>query len=640
MKKVKLRVRECDIELIDEIRQKFNLSEISAKILINRNFTTIDEVEEFLHPDYKYFESADNFKDLQKGCNRILEAIKKGENILIYGDYDVDGVTSISQFMMLLNKANANVDYYVPDRENEGYGISEEFINKLKSNSVDADLIVTVDCGISEIEKVETINSLNKEVIIIDHHQCKEILPDAYAIINPKQKNCSSKNKLLCAAGLSFKFLKNLNLSLKIDHIEDVLLELACLGTLADIVDLVGDNRIIGSNGLQKIKQSKILGLRKLIELAGVKLEQIESYHVGYILAPRINAAGRMGTARTAIELMLTDDEDLAKNLALELEELNNLRKTAEKEIIDEAIKKIEQGFLYKKNVIVVSGNDWHEGVLGIVASKLTETYEKPSIVISVKDNMGKGSARSLDYIDIFEAFKTFDYLFNKFGGHKLAAGLTIPEKNINLLMNELNNYIGNINLNQSVYKDINVDAEINLSDVTLDLFKELSLFEPFGAGNQKPLFKVSHTSIKNLRKLGKEGKHLSFILKEGENEATIIGFNKMSVLEKILLKPSAFGVNIGVNEFNNKKNIQLILQNVEDSEKLSCEIDDEKTKILYSIINKTKSKIMKIDIFLLVEKINKLYNTKITAEEIVCILKNTNKVEYALKNDILYIKN
>lgn len=638
MKKVKLKVNDYDQKDIDDISKKFNLSNISSRILLNRNIKTFDEIEKFLNPDYKYFESAENYKDLKKGADRIIEAVKNGEHMVVYGDYDVDGVTSICQFVILLKKAGASIEYYVPEREAEGYGISSDFIDLLKNNSIKASLIITVDCGIAEIEKIGEISNLNKDVIILDHHQCKEELPEAYAIINPKQKDCPSKNKHLCASGLSFKFLTALNKYLKVQDVEDILLELACLGTIADIVDLIGDNRIIAKNGLKKINNTRLIGLKKLMEVAGIKDKEIDSFHIGFIVAPRINAAGRMDTAEKAIKLLLVEDENEAELLALELESLNLLRKQAENVIYEEAVKKIETEFLYRKNIIVVYGTYWHEGVLGIVASKLTERYEKPSVVISVKDSIGKGSARSLEYLDIFETFKAADSYLIKYGGHKLAAGLTLQEENINAFSNELNNYIQDQYEEISV-KDISADSYVYVNDLDMKLYNEVCKFEPFGAGNPTPVFALVKPSLKNIKKVGKDGNHISMVLSDGSSDISAIGFNKISLLEKVLTKPYAYAVTLNLNEFNGKKSVQLIMQNVQEDENFEYNIDEEKLKMINSIINKTKSKIIKTDIFILVEKINKLYNTKITAEEIICMLKSTDNIQYALKESMLYIK-
>ena len=636
MKTVKLKVNDHNNDDLEIISRRFNLSKTSAKILLNRNIKTFDDIEQFLDPDFKYFESAENYKDLHKGCKRVIDAINNNEKILIYGDYDVDGVTSISQFVLLLKKAGANVDYYVPERESEGYGISTGFVDSVKSSEISVDLLITVDCGITEIEKIGEITKLDKDVIIVDHHQCGEELPNAYAIINPKQKDCPSENKHLCAAGLSFKFLMHLNKYLKINDIEDVLLEYACLGTIADIVDLVKDNRIIASCGLKRINNTKIAGIKKLIEVSGIKDKEIKSYHIGFMLAPRINASGRMDTAKKAIKLMLTKDEEEAGILASELDSLNNARKEAESEIFKEAVKKIESDFLYKNNAIVIYGEDWHEGVLGIVASRLTEKYYKPCVVISVKDGIGKGSARSVEHVDIFEVFQACDSYLEKYGGHKLAAGLTILEENINSFANELNNYISS-NVDEEYY--LRADAVIDIADIDLGLYDEINEFEPFGSGNQKPLLALRDVSLKNIRKVGKDGRHISFMLSKGGQNIPVIGFGKITILEKVLSMPNSFIVSLSDNIYNGLRNIQLILHNVEDREEFDYKIDADKLKALEFLINKTKSKIIKTDIFIFVEKLNKRYNTKITAEEVICMLKKAQNIQYALKNEILYIK-
>ncbi len=639
MKKVKPIVKNYSDEEIEIISKKFNLTHISSRILLNRQLKTFDDINEFLYPNFKFFEDAKIYKDLEKGCKRIIEAINNREKILVYGDYDVDGVTSISQFVILLKKAGACISYYVPERENEGYGISHDFIEKITKNEIEIDLLITVDCGIGEVDAINKINNLNKEVIILDHHQCGDLLPAAYAVINPKQKDCPSKNKQLCAAGLSFKFLKHLNSYLKINDVENKLLELACLGTIADIVDLIGDNRIITYNGLKLINDTKIIGLKKLIEKAGIVDKTIESYHIGYILAPRINAAGRMSSAKKAIRLMLTEDEYEAEILAEELEELNLLRKQTESEIFNEAIKKIEEDSLYKKNIILVYGANWHEGVLGIVSSKITEKYEKPSIVVSIKEGIGKGSARSLDYLNIYEALKNVEQYLCKYGGHKLAAGLTLNVENINQLYNELNKYIDKIVLNELEFKELEVDSYIESKDITYRLYDEIYKFEPFGHGNQKPIFALKKAVVKDLKRVGKIGNHLSFKIGGYDNDIPVIGFGKIGLLEKILTKPSSLIVSINENEFRGNKKLQLVLINVEEKNKLDCDIDENKMKIINSIINKSKSKIIKTDIFKFVEKLNNLYNIKTTEEEVICILRKDENIEYVLKEDILYIK-
>jgi single-stranded-DNA-specific exonuclease len=379
--------------------------------------------------------------------------------------------------------------------------------------------------------------------------------------------------------------------------------------------------------------------LKKLIEASGISGKKIESYHIGFILAPRINASGRMSSAKKAVRLMLTEDEAEAEELASELEELNALRKKTEQEIFVQAVSKIDGDSLHKKNVIVVYGTDWHEGVLGIVASKLTEKFEKPAVVISLKDGMGRGSARSLDYLDIYEALKHVDGYLVKYGGHKLAAGLSICMKDINQFTSELNRYAGTAAGSSGEFKELQVDALIGCQDITNRLYEEINMFEPYGHGNTKPVFAVKNASLCNIKKVGKEGNHISFHLYDSAKDVPVIGFDKISILEKVLTRPRSYIVSINNNEFKGANNLQLILQNVEETDEFDYTIDENKSKILNSLINKSKSKIIKTDLFKLVEKINTAYNTKTTAEEILCMLKKKGDIQYVLKDDILYIK-
>lgn len=637
MKKTKLRVNSFSDEQVKLISEKFGLTEISANVLLNRGLNTIDEINNFLDPKFKYFEDPLNFKDIDKGCKRIVKALENNEKILVYGDYDVDGTTSISQFVIYLRKAGADVYYYVPERESEGYGISKDFIENLDNMNID--LLITVDCGISECDAIEKINAKGIETILIDHHQCAENIPNAYAVINPKQKDCPSKNKNLCASGLSFKFLLQLNKYLKIKDIEDILLELACLGTIADIVELMWDNRIITFNGLKKINDTKLLGLKKLMNIAGIDEKNVDAFHIGYIIAPRINAAGRMNSAKKAVELLLANDEQIAQELAEELEHFNTLRKETEQAIFLEAVEKIERDLLFKNNVIVVCGENWHDGVLGIVSSRITEKYDKPSIVVSFKDDIGKASARSLDYLNIYEALKSVDYLLDKFGGHKLAAGLTIKKSNINKFICELNKYVDSIvNVNE-IEKIIDIDSYIHLSDIDKKLYNELLKFEPFGHGNRKPLFAVENFEIFDIKRVGKNKKHISFMLKDGKYIIKVIGFDKIKLLEKLLTNPPSLIININENEFRGNVNLQLVLKDIADFDYQKICIDDNKVKVVNSVINNAKSKVIKADIFDFSEKLTMLYNSSITPSDIICILNNENIVEYVLRNDLLYIR-
>ncbi len=637
MRKVKLKANKFSDEELNLIINSFGLTEVSANILLNRGLKTVEEIERFLNPKLDFLENTDNYKDVEKACKRILSAVHNNEKIMIYGDYDVDGTTSISQFVIFLRKIGVDVDYYVPERESEGYGISENFIDQIEKNNIK--LLITVDCGISEVDSIDKINLKNIDIILIDHHQCGEVIPRAFAVINPKQPDCPSINKTLCASGLTYKFLLHLNRYLNVSGVEDILLELACLGTVADIVDLIGDNRIITFNGLKNINNTRLLGIKKLIEKAGINDREIEAYHIGYILAPRINAAGRMASARVATELLLAEDEETAEKLASSLEEYNALRKHTEQIIFNEAVEKIEVNGLHKKSVIVVAGEMWHEGVLGIVASRLTEKYSKPSIVFSIKEETGKASARSVEYLDIFEMLSSVKHLLLKYGGHKLAAGLSIKKECINEFAIELNKYAGKFEEAKETTKLMQVDAFVSLIDIEKHLFDEIKQFEPFGQGNQRPIFAVEEFLVTDLRRVGKEKNHVSFFVKHENKCVKVIAFDKLYLLEKIISNPKKLVVNISENTFRGIVELQMTLLDIEDFEFENIIVDENKSKAVISAVNKSKSKIIKANIFEFSDNLSKSFHINLTVTDIINILRNNAKLEFVLKNDIIYIK-
>ncbi len=642
---IQLTVNNYDKYKISEISNHFNISEIAAKVILNRELSKIEDVTAFLNPNFNNFEKSTNYKDLVKGTERLKDAIKNNENIIVYGDYDVDGVTSISQFVIFLREINANITYYIPDRETEGYGISDKFVKNLKNQ--DFSLLITVDCGISNYEAINEINKYGVDVIIIDHHKCPEVIPEAVAVINPKQKECKSRNKNLCAAGLTFKFLRELSKKINLEHIEDKLLELASLGTIADIVELKNDNRIIAYNGLKSIRSTKNIGLKKLIEKAQLNIDEIESFHIGFIIAPRINAAGRMSNAEKAVELLTTNNMKIADKIAEELNCLNNNRKEIEVEIFEEAVKNIEKNRLYKNNIIIVSGQNWHEGVIGIVASRITEKYNKPSIVISIKKSIGKASARSLSYLDMYETLNNVEKLLMKYGGHKLAAGLTIKEENIEIFAYEVNKYADDKIRNLNLLKKVQADAFIEINDITENLSTELNKLEPFGCGNPKPSFAIRNFDICNIKKIGKNRNHIKFLVCNDKKTAKInaVAFNKINMLEYLLVSPETLVVNLNKNVFNGREEMQIILQEIKSSQDIKYRQvtnNDVKKEAITKIIENTNSKIFKTEIFSLVEKLNNIYNINVTVKEVITIFYEISKVtniQYALKNDILYIK-
>jgi len=625
-----------DEEQLNLIIKKYNLSSVTAQVVMNRGLKDLDDVEEYLNPKLENLENTDVYKDLDKGCKRLIEAVEKNEKIIVYGDYDVDGTTSASQIVLYLKELNAEIDYYIPHRENEGYGISDLFIQEINKKNVD--LIITVDCGISEIERIDELNELGYDTIIIDHHTVGEIIPNAYAVVNPKQKDCKSVNKDLCASGLVFKFLKHVNRYFHIENIEDKLIELACLGTVADIVKLLGDNRIITFYGLKALNNSKLVGIEELI-YACCGNDEIDSKSIGFRIAPKINAAGRMKSANIAVDLMICDDKKKAKKLAEQLLELNDLRKHTENLILEEAINQIEENKLYDQNIIVVSGNEWHEGVLGIVSSVITNKYRKPSLVISNKNNVSKGSARSIDYLDIYDALSSQKKYLMKFGGHKLAGGFSLRTENLEIFADNLNRYVMEKIEDTDIVEEIVIDAEIEIKNVNRELLNDLKKLEPFGHGNADPIFYITKYDFVNLKLVGNTKDHVSCFLAYEEKSVKAIAFNFADKLNDMFLKPKGIVANVTENIFRNTSNLQININKIDCSDYQFCEYSNDSVKALDSSIIKAKSKILKVNIFDLVYKLNRIYNMKITPTEVINILNNEKKYQYVLKKDTLYIK-
>ena len=411
-----------DENKIQEISKKYQISELLAKILLNRNIDTDDKIEKFLYPKLEDLNSPYLFKDMEKAVNRIEKALSGKEKITIYGDYDVDGITSITVLKSFLDEIDANVDYYLPNRLSEGYGLNNLALDKIKENGTQ--LLITVDCGISAYNEVAYAKSLGMDVIVTDHHECPEILPEAIAVIDAKRNDDTYPFNSLAGVGVSFKLVQAVCEKLKLPA-ETYLkyLDIVCLGTVADIVPLIEENRVIVKYGLETMKKTKNVGLKALIETSGYK--SIDSSAISFGLAPRMNACGRMGQAEIALKMLLTNDENEAKQIAEKLQVMNRERQEIERIIMQDAVEIIQKKHMENENVIVVGNENWHHGVIGIVASKITEAYYKPSILICFEGEDGKGSGRSIDGFDLHEALSACGEYLLKYGGHEMAIGLT-----------------------------------------------------------------------------------------------------------------------------------------------------------------------------------------------------------------------
>lgn len=550
-----------NIEEVQKIAKNFNVSNLLATILSNKNISSENEIEKFLNPTRNDFYDPFLMPDMKIAVDRILEAMSKKEKIIIYGDYDVDGITSITVLKQFLEDRGIEVGQYIPNRLNEGYGLNKKAIEEIVKQKYT--LMITVDCGISGVEEVEYANSLGIETIITDHHEQGEEIPNALAVVDAKRKDNKYPFNQLAGVGVVFKLIQALGICLGLEEKEYLkYLDLVCVGTISDIVPLVDENRVIAKLGLKLVQVTKNIGLKTLLDTVGYK--KIDSITISFGVAPRINACGRMGFQNEALDLFLTKSEKEAKEISDRLNEYNRERQDTEKKIFSEALQKIEKSEKDKPCIILGSEN-WHHGVIGIVASKVTDMYFKPSILICFEDGIGKGSGRSVPGFDLHEALSKCDKYVEKFGGHSMAIGITVTQDNFNKFKEEFEEYTKNSDIDRIV-PIIYIDQEVTLKDINLKAAKELQLLEPFGEGNKMPLFLYKNLRIDSIRALS-EGKHLKLTLKDDNYIIDAIGFNMGALADEYLIgdKIDVVGT-LEINSFNNVEKIQINLKDVRKS--------------------------------------------------------------------------
>ena len=548
-----------DEKVVEDLQHKFSISKLLATILANRGIIEDEKVRKFLEPTREDFYDPFLMPDMEVAINRIIEAINKNEKIMIYGDYDVDGITSISVLQKFLKEREVEVSSYIPNRLEEGYGLNKEAIKGIYDKGYR--LMITVDCGISAIEEIEYANSLGITTIITDHHEPLEELPKALAVIDAKRKDNKYPFNQLAGVGVVFKVIQALGIKLGLDEKEYLkYLDLVCVGTISDIVPLVDENRVIAKLGLKLVNVTKNLGLRCLLEAAGYKT--IDSNTVSFGIAPRVNACGRMGHETEALDIFLSDDINEVRNLTEKLNEYNRTRQETEKNIVKEALQLIETNKENEKSAIVLGHNGWHHGVIGIVSSKITETYFKPSILVSFEDGAAKGSGRSIPGFDLHEALCKCSNFLEKYGGHEMAVGLSLKEENFESFKQELVKIAKESKVDE-ILPVIYIDGTVKQEDMKMDFVKELHKLEPFGEGNKMPLFAYKGLKINSLRALT-EGKHLKLTLKDDNIIIDAIGFNMGNLVNEYLIgdKVDIVGV-LEVNNFNGMENIQINLKDI-----------------------------------------------------------------------------
>ncbi len=554
--------REYNDNEIVRLASEAGISPLLAKVFVSRGVSDPGYVRAFLSPSLDSLRSPFLLQDMEKAVDRIVYAIEKKERILIYGDYDVDGVTSTAILLDFLASAGADAGFYIPDRFEEGYGLSDSAVDNVLK--LGADLVITVDCGITAIHEIERLNGSNITVIVTDHHECREILPDAYAVINPHRPDCTYPFKELAGVGVVFKLVHALCQVLSLGERYLNYLDLAALGTVADVVQLLDENRIIVKFGLNAIEKTDNPGLKALIAVAGLKDKPVNTYSVGFAMGPRINAAGRTGSAARAVELFTTRDRQLADEIAGELNEANKYRQQTEAEILQQAILYVEsQVDLEREKVIVVAGKDWHHGIIGIVASRIAERYYRPCILISEEDGVGRGSGRSTEGFNLFQALSHCESLLEKYGGHELAAGLTLDMANLEQFRERINHYADTIMTEDDLLPRIKIDTGLNSGEITLTNVIELELLSPFGQGNPCPVFSLEALKLREIKAVG-DGKHLKLKLEDSSFCIDAIAFNMGEQAGSFLVSDMLDSVfTLEINTWNNMQKVQMVLKDL-----------------------------------------------------------------------------
>jgi len=552
--------KEQDKSKIKTLQDQLNVSKLVSSLLLNRDIDTFEKAKKFFRPSLSDLHDPFLMKDMQKAVDRIQQAIKENETVLVFGDYDVDGTTSVALVSSFLNKhINDTVLTYIPDRYSEGYGISMKSIEYAESKNVK--LIIALDCGIQALNQVEYARKKNIDFIICDHHTPTKEIPEAIAVLNPLREDCSYPYKALCGCGIGFKLIQGLNASIgnSLEEIKEYL-DLVALAIVADIVALTEENRILCSYGLEQINNSSRAGLKAIIDT--LEKETITINELGFYIGPRINAAGRMDSGNLAVELLMEEDLEKARILAEKLNQLNMERRVLDKETTQEAISQIKKHKNEESNATVVCNPDWHKGVIGIAASKLMETYYRPTIVFTSSDDFFVGSARSVEGFNIHDAIGKCKEFVLQYGGHKYAAGIKIKKSQYKDFKDKFEEVVSSTIDKGMTSKKVAIEGEIELEEITPKFYRILKQFAPFGPGNKTPIF-----SAKNLRDtgyakvVGQDNTHLKFNLTQ-QNSSKIynaIGFSLAGKYPTILNKKifnAAFTVD--ENYWNGKKNIQL----------------------------------------------------------------------------------
>ncbi len=557
--------RGTDLDELKAFSDKYNLPPVISTILFNRGIKDGDAARTFLQKPLGGVHNPLDLPDMSVAAKRISDAIKNGEKIVVYGDYDVDGITAVVLLYTYLKSEGADVEYYIPDRVSEGYGINIMAINRIARSG--AKLMITVDCGITAVGEVEFARTQKLDVIITDHHTCKDELPRAVAVVNPKRADSNYPFDALAGVGVAFKTALAVAMELG-KNTREVFMryaELAAIGTIADVVSVTDENRIIIEHGLEIMKKGGNLGVKALLEVSGAIKRPIDAATVAFSISPRINAAGRIGNADTAIRLLLAKTEEEAMEIATELDSANRSRQETELAIYDEAMDKLMKDATFdKKQVIVLWGEGWHHGVIGIVASRICERFYKPCILISFENGVGKGSGRSIPGFNLFDALSNTEEHLTNFGGHSAAAGLGINLDSIDAFTAAINKYAEGVLSHEDMIPKIDIDCRLKPETVSVGFAKALKHLEPFGTDNERPVFSLLGVRIVSIDTVGADKKHLKMRVDADGIGISAIGFG-MSEYAAFFKAGDMVDVAFcaDINTYQGTESVQLLLKDI-----------------------------------------------------------------------------
>jgi single-stranded-DNA-specific exonuclease len=555
-----------DADAVTRLAAELRINRILVNLLVQRGITTYEEARRFFRPSLDMLHDPFLMKDMDKAIDRINMAVENKEKVMVYGDYDVDGTTAVSLVYTFLKSLSGDIAHYIPDRYKEGYGISKQGIDFAKENGYS--LIIALDCGIKSVDKIDYANSLGVDFIICDHHRPGAEIPNAVAVLDPKRNDCPYPYKELSGCGIGFKLVQAFaqQNEMPFSQLEQYL-DLVAISIAADIVPITGENRILAFYGLQRLNREPRPGIKAILELSGFKRDELTINDIVFTIAPRINAAGRIESGTKAVELLISRNEDLAGFLGDDINDQNNTRKNLDQLITDQALQQIEdnEGFKNRKSTVLYNP-EWHKGVIGIVASRLTDRYYRPTIVLTKSNGMVSGSARSVKDFDVYNAIESCSELLEQFGGHMYAAGLTMREENVEAFREKFEAIVSSTIEEKMLTREIEIDAELSLTDITGSFYNILKQFAPFGPGNLSPIFRSSGVRDNGRGRIVGNN-HLKLTLTQEGNQPGVydgIAF-QLGHHHPMVEQQEAFDVvyHIEENNFNNRITLQLNIKDL-----------------------------------------------------------------------------